>query len=142
MKKLLFILFLLSTILGCNEKASLETVLVDPYPQLTSENVLGNCQSTETWTIRVMPMPVAVVRYGTGCAEVEDLLVFVTPTDRFTEEQRDLTVKLAVLYYVGYLEREKEVDGKKWNTEAIKQEKTEQQEIFYFKVTSIEVKAK
>ena len=141
MKKLLISLFLLTT-LGCANTIISTPEAVDPYPQLTAENILNACKATETWTIRVMPMPVAVVRYGDGCGGVSDLLLFVTPATDYTKTQRELTAKLAVTYYIQYLEREKAVNGKEWNVEAIKQEVADQQEIFYFNVTSNEVKTK
>lgn len=132
MKKLLIMFALLTLSASCAT-----TSTANPHPQLTAENVQSACKPTETWTIRVMPMPVAVVRFDSGCGGVKDLLLFVTPTQDFTKYQRDLSVKLALSYYLSYLEREHSVDGKKWSAKEIKQEVDGIQEFYYYKVLSI-----
>ena len=130
MKKILMIVALLSMISGC------ATTSTQSHSQLTAENIQSACKPTETWQIRVMPMPVAVIRFANGCGGVKDLLMFATPKEDFTKRQRDLSVELALSYYLNYLERSHAVEGKKWSATQIKLEVDESREYYYYKVLS------
>ena len=72
MKKVLTALAVVLMIVGC--------ATVKPakkYPQLTGEHVKSTCKATDSWQIRVMPMPVIVIRFNEkgGCAGIKDLLL-------------------------------------------------------------------
>jgi|10_taG_2_1085330.scaffolds.fasta_scaffold66883_2 uncharacterized protein YceK len=139
MKKLLFIFLLFTMFLGCATTTTTTETPVDPYPKLKADTVMSVCQPTETWSIRVMPMPMAVLRFDNTCGGIADLLTFVAPAEGFSEEQRHLSVALAVIYYVDYLNREKAVENKKWHAKAIKQENASEQgsALYYYEVTLI-----
>jgi hypothetical protein len=89
-----------------------------------------------------MPMPLAVVRFNAGCGGVVDLLLLVSPADEFTEEQRELTTRLVISYYMNYLDRTQPQPSKKWEVKLIKREintsgaEEEKQAYYYYVVTS------
>ena len=134
MKKLLMIMGLAMAISSC----AVNSTTTKTYPRLTAENLQQVCEATESWNLRVMPMPVSVVRFGSGCGGIRDLLVVVTPNgDPFTEAQRRLTVELALTYYVQYLEREKPAEnGERWQANFLKKEVDTEREFWYHEVVS------
>ena len=117
MKKLL-IMFAMTALLGSCATTSPAKL----YPRLTADNVRDTCEATETWSIRVMPMPVAIVRFTAGCGGVRDLLLLVSPVGEFTEDQRELTAQLVISYYMVYLEGTQPQPSKKWQAALIKRE--------------------
>ena len=132
---------LITLVVGLLAASCATTSKAKKYPRLTSENVQNTCEPTETWSLRVMPMPIVVLRFGAGCGGIKDLLLVVTPADTFTTEQRELTVRLALTYYVDYANREHPAeDGKKWRANSLKREVDSSdadgpRELFYYEVT-------
>jgi hypothetical protein len=91
-------------------------------PQLTNIPWSDVCaEPIETWHMRVMPMPVLMLRYQ-ECSGVDDLLVVVMPTEDFGDEKRILTTTLAVLYYVDYLNREHTRPNATWEANLVNRE--------------------
>jgi hypothetical protein len=139
MKKLLTILVASLLTVSCAT-----TKRAQEYPRLHAETVQDTCEAVENYSIRVMPMPVQVLRFQANCAGVKDLLLIIIPSMVFTAEQKVLTTQLALSYYIEYLNREQvlnlEEPSRVWQAKFIKREvhiseTNGQREMFYYSVS-------
>ncbi len=135
----ILVAFLLLVMASCASVTS--TTVGTNYTQLTVNNVENACDPAEVWNIKILPMPAIVLRFD-NCAGVDDLLVIVAPTEGFSKEVRELSVRLASIHYVNYLMRDTG-NSTIWQSKLVKNEvrnsSEHKQEIFYYVLSSQKV---
>ncbi len=105
---------------------------LDPYANITIQNVKNNCKPAESWNVGVLGRPAVVVRFD-NCLDVKMLLVVATDENTEIEKIRRPSMELLTLHYIEYLKR---VDPKGLYSNAkIKEEVSEGWLTFYYTIT-------
>ena len=122
--------------------ATTKPAKIEPYPQITMDNIKQNCEPTESWRVPVLGLQSYVYKFE-NCLNVEALLSVSVSNEELTEEIRQNTVNLLAGHYVQYLQRAEEpVDGTRrvFSIKKVKDEIAEAWKTHFFLITYKKVK--
>ena len=115
MKKLLTAVLMSLFLISC---ATTQPKAEHKYANITPEKIQNTCDTENRWWMQVAGVSVAVLQFD-NCLGVNDMLVMVTPKDKYTAEIRSHSFKLLGLHYVNFLNNTKE--NKAWSLEQIRE---------------------
>ena len=122
--------------------ATTKPAKIEPYPQITMDNIKQNCQPAEYWKVPVLGLQSYVYKFE-NCLNFEALLSVSVSSEELTEEIRQNTVNLLAGHYMQYLQRTEEpVNGTKrvFSIKKAKDEIAEAWKTHFFIITYKKVK--
>lgn len=88
------------------------------YSKITPEKIDSTCDTENRWWMHIAGVSVVVLQFD-NCLGVDNMLVMVTPKDKYSAEIRSYSFKLLGLHYVNFLNDTK--SDKAWSLEQIKE---------------------
>lgn len=115
MKKVLMGLLIFLFLASC---ATTRPKVEHKYSNITPDKMQDTCDTDNRWWMQVAGVSVVVMQFD-NCLGVDNILVMITPTKKYTAEIRSYSYKLLGLHYVEFLNHTK--TDKLWSIEQIRE---------------------